>query len=100
MESVTLPEIESNTDKGKRLGMMTLLGQHGQTLDYEKGIHLINSAAHTADENAPQGAYVHCCIHNTFASLTSWSGFGDATSTRNTPNKCSRAVLAHEHPRC
>lgn len=37
---------------------MTLLGQHGQTLDYERGIKLISFAAETADENAPQGAYV------------------------------------------
>lgn len=38
--------------------MMTLLGQHGQALDYERGIGLIKFAAETADENAPQGAYV------------------------------------------
>ena len=41
-----------------RLGMMKLLGQHGQLLDYEKGIMMISYAAETADENAPQGAYV------------------------------------------
>ncbi|KAF2265316.1 HCP-like protein [Lojkania enalia] len=41
-----------------RLGMMTLLGQHGQPQDYAKGIQLIRQAASTADENAPQGAYV------------------------------------------
>lgn len=38
---------------------MTLLGQHGQALDYERGIGLIKIAAATADENAPQGAYVN-----------------------------------------
>jgi len=37
---------------------MTLLGQHGQKQDYAKGVHLIRLAAQTADENAPQGAYV------------------------------------------
>lgn len=37
---------------------MTLLGQHGQQLDYRRGIDLIKRAADTADENAPQGAYV------------------------------------------
>lgn len=37
---------------------MTLLGQHGQALNYERGIELIRYAAATADENAPQGAYV------------------------------------------
>jgi TPR repeat protein len=42
-----------------RLGMMTLLGQHGQPLDYQKGIALIRYSADTADENAPQGAYVY-----------------------------------------
>jgi len=41
-----------------RLGMMTLLGQRGQTQDFSRGIKLISYAAETADENAPQGAYV------------------------------------------
>ena len=41
-----------------RMGMMTLLGQHNQPLDYAKGIKMISYAAETADENAPQGAYV------------------------------------------
>ena len=38
--------------------MMTILGQHGQMQDYTWGIRLIREAAETADENAPQGAYV------------------------------------------
>lgn len=42
-----------------RLGMMTLLGQHGQQQDYARGLQLIRYAADTADENAPQGAYVY-----------------------------------------
>ncbi|RPA98827.1 HCP-like protein [Choiromyces venosus 120613-1] len=42
-----------------RLGMMTLLGQHSQKQDYTRGVHLIRLAAQTADENAPQGAYVY-----------------------------------------
>ena len=42
-----------------RLGMMTLLGQHGQPQDYNRGIQLIQHAAETADENFPQGAYVY-----------------------------------------
>ena len=37
---------------------MTLLGQHGQQLDHAKGIKLVSYSAQTADENAPQGAYV------------------------------------------
>ena len=41
-----------------RLGMMTLLGQHGQPQDFERGLHMIFFSAETADENAPQGAYV------------------------------------------
>jgi TPR repeat protein len=41
-----------------RLGMMTLLGQHGQPQDFARGVQLIKLAAATADENAPQGAYV------------------------------------------
>ncbi|KAH6721102.1 hypothetical protein BKA61DRAFT_665859 [Leptodontidium sp. MPI-SDFR-AT-0119] len=42
-----------------RLGMMTLLGQHGTPQDYRHGVDLIRFAADTADENAPQGAYVY-----------------------------------------
>jgi TPR repeat protein len=42
-----------------RLGMMTLLGQHGQRQDWRLGIEQIKFAADTADENAPQGAYVY-----------------------------------------
>ncbi|KIV96525.1 hypothetical protein PV10_00377 [Exophiala mesophila] len=54
---------QQGVDKGDsascyRLGMMTLLGQHGQVQDYERGLNLIYMAAQTADENAPQGAYV------------------------------------------
>jgi TPR repeat protein len=42
----------------QRLGMMILLGQHGQRQDYDKGLEYIRLAAQTCDENAPQGAYV------------------------------------------
>ncbi|RAL60639.1 hypothetical protein DID88_009957 [Monilinia fructigena] len=42
-----------------RLGMATLLGQCGIQQDYARGIDLIQFAADTADENAPQGAYVY-----------------------------------------
>lgn len=41
-----------------RMGMMYLLGQHGRPLDQQRGVQLIRFAAETADENAPQGAYV------------------------------------------
>lgn len=41
-----------------RLGMMSLLGQHGQMQDIMRGVDLIKEAADTADEDAPQGAYV------------------------------------------
>ncbi len=41
-----------------RLGMMVLLGQHGQMQDFQRGLSLIFAAAKNADENAPQGAYV------------------------------------------
>ena len=37
---------------------MALLGQHGQPLDYQRGIEMIRFAAEIADENAPQGAFV------------------------------------------
>lgn len=42
-----------------RLGMMSLLGQHGNPQDFNKGIDQIRYSAETADENAPQGAYVY-----------------------------------------
>ncbi|KAG9244877.1 hypothetical protein BJ878DRAFT_541838 [Calycina marina] len=42
-----------------RLGMMTLLGQHDTPRDHQRGVDLIRFAADTADENAPQGAYVY-----------------------------------------
>ncbi|MCJ1382199.1 hypothetical protein MMC17_005311 [Xylographa soralifera] len=42
-----------------RLGMMALLGQHGQPQDYQRGIEMIRFSAETADENAPQGAFVY-----------------------------------------
>ena len=41
-----------------RMGMMVLLGQHGQPQDLQRGLNLIAIAAENADENAPQGAYV------------------------------------------
>lgn len=42
-----------------RLGMMTLLGEHGQFKDPQRGLDLIRYAADYADENAPQGAYMY-----------------------------------------
>ncbi|KAL4894342.1 hypothetical protein BDV59DRAFT_17204 [Aspergillus ambiguus] len=42
-----------------RLGMMILLGQHGQRQDFQMGLDYIHLAAQSCDENAPQGAYVY-----------------------------------------
>ncbi|KAJ5667953.1 Chitin synthase activator (Chs3) [Penicillium maclennaniae] len=42
-----------------RLGMMILLGQHGQRQDFQKGLEYIRLAAQSCDQNAPQGAYVY-----------------------------------------
>ncbi|KAF4980383.1 hypothetical protein FZEAL_3613 [Fusarium zealandicum] len=42
-----------------RMGMMSLLGQHGETKDYATGLERIQSAADSSDEDAPQGAYVY-----------------------------------------
>ncbi|KAK3384821.1 hypothetical protein B0H63DRAFT_471704 [Podospora didyma] len=42
-----------------RLGMMHLMGQHGHQRDFLQGLELIQKAADTADEDAPQGAYVY-----------------------------------------
>ncbi|KAL1844089.1 hypothetical protein VTJ49DRAFT_4941 [Mycothermus thermophilus] len=42
-----------------RLGMMHLMGQHGFQRDFLQALQLIQHAADTADEDAPQGAYVY-----------------------------------------
>ncbi|KAH6652052.1 hypothetical protein BKA67DRAFT_660821 [Truncatella angustata] len=42
-----------------RLGMINLMGQHGQRKDIARGLDLIHQAADTADEDAPQGAFVY-----------------------------------------
>ncbi|KAK4148597.1 hypothetical protein C8A00DRAFT_47586 [Chaetomidium leptoderma] len=42
-----------------RLGMMHLMGQHGHHKDFLQGLEMIQHAADTADEDAPQGAYVY-----------------------------------------
>ncbi|SPQ25809.1 ed7d2315-b570-47b8-a931-2dac1fd51f46 [Thermothielavioides terrestris] len=42
-----------------RLGMMHLMGQHGYPKDLLLGLEMIQHAADTADEDAPQGAYVY-----------------------------------------
>lgn len=42
-----------------RLGMMHLMGQHGHQKDFLAGLEMIHQAADTADEDAPQGAYVY-----------------------------------------
>ncbi|CZS73926.1 unnamed protein product [Fusarium graminearum] len=42
-----------------RMGMMSLLGQHGETKDYQTGLERIQAAADSSDEDAPQGAYVY-----------------------------------------
>lgn len=50
--------IIANPSSEQRLGMMMLLGQHGQPQDYQMGLEYIHYAAESCDENAPQGAYV------------------------------------------
>ncbi|KAL6852869.1 hypothetical protein ACO1O0_007417 [Amphichorda felina] len=42
-----------------RLGMMSLLGQLGETKDYQVGLDRIKSAADSSDEDSPQGAFVY-----------------------------------------
>ena len=58
MKHYTLGVQQGDSASHYRLGMISLLGQHGQPLDYNKGIKLVSYAAETADENEPQGAYV------------------------------------------
>ena len=71
----------------QRLGMMTLLGQHGQPMDYEKGIKLVSYSAQTADENAPQGAYVRFIVLDPVMRLISALGLWHAASPRITSNQ-------------
>lgn len=42
-----------------RMGMMSLLGQHGEPKDIARGLERIRAAADRADEDAPQGSYVY-----------------------------------------
>ena len=51
----------SNKDSAAayRLGMINLLGQRGMPKDIARGLDLIHQAADTADEDAPQGAFVY-----------------------------------------
>ncbi|ODA78452.1 hypothetical protein RJ55_05833 [Drechmeria coniospora] len=42
-----------------RMGMMSLLGQHGEAKDYPRGLERIRAAADGADEDAPQGSFVY-----------------------------------------
>ncbi|KAK0610519.1 hypothetical protein B0T17DRAFT_593661 [Bombardia bombarda] len=48
-----------DTASNYRLGMMHLMGQHGHQKDILQGLDMIHMAANTADEDAPQGAYVY-----------------------------------------
>ena len=52
------PTFGGNLTLWKRMGMMNLLGQHGQPQDIQKGLEFIRFSADNSDENAPQGAYV------------------------------------------
>ncbi|KAK0648775.1 hypothetical protein B0T16DRAFT_119514 [Cercophora newfieldiana] len=42
-----------------RLGMIHLMGQHGYQKDILQGLDMIQKAADTSDEDAPQGAFVY-----------------------------------------
>ncbi|OAA73739.1 Tetratricopeptide-like helical [Cordyceps fumosorosea ARSEF 2679] len=42
-----------------RMGMMSLMGQHGESKDYAGGLERIRLAAESSDEDFPQGAYVY-----------------------------------------
>ncbi|KAI0023937.1 hypothetical protein F4780DRAFT_726942 [Xylariomycetidae sp. FL0641] len=42
-----------------RVGMISLMGQRGMPKDVNRGLDLISQAADTADEDAPQGAFVY-----------------------------------------
>ena len=52
------------------MGMMNLLGQHGQPQDIQKGLDYIRFSADNADENAPQGAYVRRSQKQSWQKLT------------------------------
>ena len=84
-----------------RLGMMTLLGQHGQPLDFVRGIQLVKFAAETADENAPQGAYVRYRTQRLEPRRANrLLGFRHVTSTRANAGIRARKLLAIKYHRC
>lgn len=69
LDGISKPMI-ANSLSEQRLGMMMLLGQHGQPQDYQMGLEYIHYAAESCDENAPQGAYVrNLCILSPFRIL-------------------------------
>lgn len=84
----------------QRLGMMVLLGQHGQRMNYERGVQLISYSAQTADENAPQGAFVRQKVPRPLAMTDFSTDLWHATSPRIGPNQSARAVLTFEYLRC
>ncbi|KAI5863597.1 hypothetical protein GGS23DRAFT_506361 [Durotheca rogersii] len=59
MRHYQLGMVAKDSAASYRLGMINLLGQHGQVKDIPRGLDLIHSAADTADEDAPQGAFVY-----------------------------------------
>ena len=53
----------------QRMGMVYALGQLGQPQDLPRAVHSIRYAADTADDNAPQGAYVRAVVYSRIASI-------------------------------
>jgi hypothetical protein len=73
--------------------MMTLLGQHGQQQDYNRGVQLIRQAALTADENAPQGAYVRLGKNqNAYEANSDVTGIRNVACTRAAPDSSTGNV--------
>ncbi|KAH7018192.1 LOW QUALITY PROTEIN: uncharacterized protein B0I36DRAFT_335461 [Microdochium trichocladiopsis] len=59
MKHYRLGQAANDSAASYRLGMVNLMGQRGQPRDLVRGLDLIHTAADTADEDAPQGAFVY-----------------------------------------
>lgn len=59
MKHYRLGQAADDSAASYRLGMVNLMGQRGQPRDLPRGLSLIHDAADTADEDAPQGAFVY-----------------------------------------
>ncbi|KFZ13945.1 hypothetical protein V502_06393 [Pseudogymnoascus sp. VKM F-4520 (FW-2644)] len=84
---------QNDSASNYRMGMMALLGQHGQPQNYEVGVRQVKYAADTADENAPQGAYVYGMLLARELPNISLPDFALAYDLENARHYVERAAL-------